>query len=209
MASNSSVMSDREQLRSSRRTLLIVLAMFALPVAIASWMYAGSWRPATTGNHGELIQPPRALPELQLASADGKAISVGELKERWSLVYLSSGPCTAACQKNLYYLRQIHTSFAKELDRIQEVLIVLDGTRDGGLGERLRDYPRLKVLSGSANVLASMTATFQGSGGDNAFAERIYIIDPRGFVMMRYPATVDATGIRRDLEKLLKYSWVG
>lgn len=201
---------EKEQLRSSRRTLLIVLALFALPVAIASYLYKDSWRPAKTGNYGELIQPPREVPDMPLTSADNKNIRFADLKGRWSLVYVSPGKCEATCLKRLYYIRQIHTAFAKELERIQEVLITLDAAPDGALAEKIKEYPRVKVISGPQASLAILAERFRGAAGKNEdLTGRIYIIDPQGFIMMRYPAEPDPAGIRRDIEKLLKYSWVG
>jgi len=201
---------EKEQLRSTRRTLLIVLALFALPVAIATYMYAGSWRPAKTGNYGELIQPPREVPDMPLTSMNGSSLRFADLKGRWSLVYVSPGKCEATCLKRLYYIRQIHTAFAKELERIQEVLITLDTAPDAGLVERIKEYPRVKIISGPQASLAILADKFRGSADKNEdMTGRIYIIDPQGFIMMRYPAEPDPSGIRRDVEKLLKYSWVG
>lgn len=201
---------EKEQLRSTRRTLLIVLALFALPVAIASYLYKESWRPTKTGNYGELVQPPREVPNMALAGADGKALRFAELKGRWSLVYASPGKCEDTCLKRLYYIRQIHTAFAKELDRMQEVLVTLDSTPDTGLAEKLKEYPRVKVISGPQASLSTLAEKLRGTAGKNEELNgRIFIIDPQGFVMMRYPAEPDPAGIRRDIEKLLKYSWVG
>ena len=201
---------EKEQLSSTRRTLLIVLALFALPVAIATYLYTGSWRPAKTGNYGELVQPPREVPDMPLTSADNKNIRFADLKGRWSLVYASPGKCEATCLKRLYYIRQIHTAFAKELDRVQEVLITLDSAPDAGLAEKLKEYPRVKVINGPQASLVMLAEKLRGTTGNNEeLTGRIYIIDPQGFVMMRYPAEPDPAGIRRDVEKLLKYSWVG
>lgn len=201
---------ENEQLRSTRRTLLIVLAMFALPVAIASYLYKDSWRPAKTGNYGELIQPPREVPDMPLTGADGKNLRFADLKGRWSLVYASPGKCEATCLKRLYYIRQIHTAFAKELDRVQEVLITLDSAPDAALAGKLKEYPRVKVISGPQPSLVMLAEKLRGTAGSNEeLTGRIYIIDPQGFVMMRYPVEPDPARIRRDVEKLLKYSWVG
>lgn len=201
---------ENEQLRSTRRTLLIVLALFALPVAIATYLYTGTWRPAKTGNYGQLVQPPRELPDMPLTSTNGTAMRFADLKGRWSLVYASPGKCEATCLKRLYYMRQIHTAFAKELDRIQEVLITLDASPDAGLAEKIKEYPRVKVISGPQASLAILADKLRGTADKNEdLTGRIYIVDPQGFVMMRYPAEPDPAGIRRDIEKLLKYSWVG
>jgi len=37
----------------------------------------------------------------------------------------------------------------------------------------------------------------------------VIIVDPDGRAMMRYAPGADAKGIRTDLERLLKYSWIG
>ena len=45
-----------------RRTLLIVAAVFLLPVAVAFTLYYGKlWRPANSSSKGELIDPARPL----------------------------------------------------------------------------------------------------------------------------------------------------
>ena len=40
-------------------------------------------------------------------------------------------------------------------------------------------------------------------------AERIYIVDPLGNLMMYYPPGADPGGMHKDLKKLLKYSKIG
>ena len=40
-------------------------------------------------------------------------------------------------------------------------------------------------------------------------AGTVVIVDPNGLAMMRYAPGADAKGIRADLERLLKYSWIG
>jgi hypothetical protein len=37
----------------------------------------------------------------------------------------------------------------------------------------------------------------------------VIIVDPDGRAMMRYPPGADAKGVRADLERLLKFSWIG
>jgi hypothetical protein len=37
----------------------------------------------------------------------------------------------------------------------------------------------------------------------------VLIVDPAGLAMMRYAPGADLKGIRADLERLLKYSWIG
>ena len=39
-------------------------------------------------------------------------------------------------------------------------------------------------------------------------APAVFIADPLGNVMMRYDEPIDARHVLRDMERLLKYSWV-
>ncbi len=74
-----SVMSNVEALTAapartrSRITLLLMFGLFALPVMLAwlSFFVFEDWRPSGTSNHGELIEPPRALALAALAIAAG------------------------------------------------------------------------------------------------------------------------------------------
>ncbi|MEK7262425.1 MAG: cytochrome oxidase assembly protein, partial [Pseudomonadota bacterium] len=72
--------------RRARRRLLLLIAIFSLPVLIAYALYFSGWRPETSGNYGELVQPPRALPELVLQTLDGRALRVSELRGKWTLL---------------------------------------------------------------------------------------------------------------------------
>ena len=55
-----------------RRTLLIVAAVFLLPVAVAFTLYYGKlWRPANSSSKGELIEPAQPLTVAGLRHADG------------------------------------------------------------------------------------------------------------------------------------------
>jgi hypothetical protein len=35
------------------------------------------------------------------------------------------------------------------------------------------------------------------------------VLDPAGNLMMQYPPEAEAKGVRADLERLLKFSWIG
>ena len=39
--------------------------------------------------------------------------------------------------------------------------------------------------------------------------DHIWLVDPLGNLMMRYPPDADASRIRRDMTRLLKYSRIG
>ena len=190
-----------------RRAMLLTIALLMLPFATAFGLYWFEWRPAQLANHGELIQPPQALPESGLSDADGSPLPTAELRRKWTLVMVSKTPCDNACLQDLQQMRQVQVALNKEMMRLRRVLIgssVNELAADPALPELRRSYPDL--------LIAAPTTDPQGALWRSAVdgtKHRFYVIDPLGNVMMRYTEKPDMAGMLKDLERLLKYSWVG
>jgi cytochrome oxidase Cu insertion factor (SCO1/SenC/PrrC family) len=141
---------------SSRRTLLLLAALFILPFVVGSGLFWLDWRPGKFGNHGELLQPPRTLPAVGLYHADGRPLPTSELLGKWLLVLPVKGSCTTTCQNNLQGMLQVHVALNKEQKRMQRVLIVGDvsdsATDDPPMVELQRLFPGLLVAAVQANV---------------------------------------------------------
>ena len=61
--------------RRGRQMLLLIAAMFLLPVAVAFALYYGKlWRPAGSSSKGELITPARPLVAAGLRTPDGTPV---------------------------------------------------------------------------------------------------------------------------------------
>ena len=193
-------------LTSGRRMMLLVTGLLALPFIVAFGLYWFEWRPAKLANHGELIQPPQALPEAGLTLVDGRSLQTAELRRKWTLVMVAPTPCARACQQDLHQIRQVQVALNKEMVRLRRVLLgssVADLRTDPALAEIQRSYPDLIIAAPTADETGVIWTTLAGAG------YRFYVIDPLGNVMMRYPEKPEMQGMLRDLERLLKYSWVG
>ena len=194
------------QKKSNRIVLIFLFVVFALPAAVATLMYVTGWRPSSTGNHGELIQPARFIEDRAMQSIDGKPVKFSELQGKWTMVYFDTAACPEECVKQLYTMRQTHISQGKDQDRVQRIFILTDASAVDALPAKLTDYPDMRVLSGEKAVLAKLTQDF----GIDALAEMdkrsIYLLDPMGNLMMRYTPGIDPAGLRKDLVRLLKYS---
>lgn len=174
--------------------LLLILALFLLPVATAGGLYWLQWRPVQTANYGELLQPPLPLPAGTLRGADGVDQGLA-LRGQWLLLLVGSAPCDAACRQQLQAMRQIQVALNKDMGRLRRLWV---GPADAASrAELLRDYPDLTLATPHGNALPATPAP------------RLYLIDPLGNLILRYPAPAEAQGVRRDLERLLKYSWIG
>ena len=193
----------------NRKVLMLVAAIFVLPVVASMTLYMTKWRPASTGNHGELIQPVRPIGDKALRSLDGKPVNIRELHGKWTMVHFGASTCSDDCIKNLYYMRQVQAAQGKEADRMQRVFIVTDTKAAVALKVKLADYPDMYVWTGGEKELTALAQSFGAPDEKLAENQGIYLIDPLGNLMMRYAPGTDPAGMRKDIVRLLKYSWVG
>lgn len=192
----------REEKRHGRRTLLLLAAMFALPLLIVASMYQLQWRPAGS-SHGQLISPPHPLQLVELQTLQGKKFGAEQWKEKWDLVYVSTKGCDPACEVQLHGLRQVHAALGKEIGRAQRILLVTADGKEEQLNRLQAQYPDLIILVGPR------VEKLAGQFDADARQGNIYLVDPLGNLMMRYPPGYEARGMYKDLMRLMTYSWVG
>ena len=193
---------DARRTASGRLRMLLVMLVCAAPV-IASYLTFYVIRPQSSRNFGELIQPVKALPAIPVTTLDGKTIDMQSLKGQWLLVSVSSGACATDCQKTLLFQRQIRASLGREKDRTDWVWLITDDEPvDAALKSGMMDAVILRIPQVQ---LASWLAPAPG----HALNEHLYLVDPRGDWMMRFPAglTMDqAAMLKKDWERLLRAS---
>lgn len=184
---------------SGRRTLLNLALLFLVPLAGAFWLYYGaSWRPLGTTNHGELIVPARALPDVPaLRGADGKPI----FRTRWSLVVVTQDGCGTDCQRGLDYAQRTLASLGQLQRRTQYALI----SRGPCCNDEVAAAAQRSLLKVDAGTAPALLAAFP----ESQRARMIFVIDPLGNLMMRYDLALDPRGLREDLEHLLGLSQIG
>jgi len=188
--------------RQGRWKMLVVLLICASPV-IASYFTYYVVRPEGRRNYGALINPQQPLPDLVGVSPEGTTTNLRALKGQWLLVSVSSATCDDTCARHLYLQRQLREGLGKEKDRVDWVWLVSD---TAPLADALK--PALKdatVLRVPAAELAQWLAPQEG----HALPEHLYLVDPLGNWMMRFPPHVqaeDAPRIKRDLERVLRAS---
>lgn len=197
---------NSDQTRANRRKLIIVLSIFALPVVLSMLLYFSGWRPSSTGNYGELIQPAHFIEDANLQSIEGKQVKFSELHGKWTMVYFDTSSCPEECMNRIFFMRQIHHSQGKYLDKIQRVLILTDDKSIDNLKSKLTEYPDMRVLTAEKGVLARLSQDFGLLTQADVEQRNIFLLDQQGNLMMRYKASVEPAGVRKDLAQLLKYS---
>ncbi len=188
--------------RHQRLKLLAVLLVCASPV-ILSYLFYYVLPPSGRTNYGTLILPQRPVPELRLADAQGKPYRLTTHLGQWVVLQVDTGACGKACADKLYALRQQRTMTGKERERIDRVWLVTDAVRPSA--ELLRDYEGTVVLRADPAELAALMPLEPGS----RIEDYLWVVDPLGFLMMRFPADGEPSKIRKDISRLLKASRVG
>lgn len=192
--------------KSKRNTLLLLAGVFFLPFVIGTGLFWVDWRPEKYSNHGELLQPARPLPDTGLSRADGQPLPTSAIRGKWLLVLPATGMCDHSCESSLQMMGQVYIALNKEQNRLQRVFITYEGiTTDNkaALTALQLKFPDIVVASVSANEKGKVWHDALGGGGQDMF-----IVDSLGNVMMRYADPVDMRGVLKDLERLLKYSWI-
>jgi hypothetical protein len=193
---------ERQRTRGGRLKMFLVLLVCAAPV-IASYLTYFVIRPQGRTNYGELILPTRAMPELNLRTLQGAAVPAATLRQQWLLVVASPSQCAAACEQNLLMQRQLREMLGREKDRIDKLLLVTDeAALAAPLQAALQAAPAVTVLRADAAKLAAWLAP----AGGQELEDHLYLVDPLGEWMMRFPPRPEPARVKRDLERLLRAS---
>jgi len=195
----------------SRSMLLLLVAIFAAPFALSWYLFnfTGVGRNNASASHGQLLIPPRPLPEAPLYDLAGRR-EAGVLRTRWSLLYLIPSSCERPCVDALDRLRQLRLALGRHSQRVQRVLVVY-GTFPPDLPVTVSgNFPGQLVMAGSAVDGAVPGYSFRLFDGDTPLsAGRVYLVDPMGNLMLAWHPGTDAAAIIADLKRLLRYSGAG
>jgi hypothetical protein len=185
--------------RAGRWKMLALLLVSAAPV-IASYFTYYVIRPEGRRNYGELIDPQRPLPVFAGVNLQGQPAPLVDLKGQWLLISVAGSACPEACQQHLYLQRQLRETLGKEKDRLDWVWLRTDA-------EPMT--PAIQQATSAALVLqvdAAQLGTWLAPAAGQRIEDHLYLVDPLGNWMMRFPADLDPKQAKRDLDRLLRAS---
>ncbi|HNU67220.1 MAG TPA: hypothetical protein PKL42_08840 [Methylotenera sp.] len=193
-----------QQQRKGRVVLVLMLIFFVVPLLVVFSMYKYNWMPSGT-SVGELVKPARLMGDVsQLKNDAGSSLPNTFWKERWSIVYVTED-CQKTCLDKLHDMRQLHVSLYKDMPRAQRVLI----TTMQDTTAIKRDYPDLIVINQPSNQISTLMAAFEVNDESVASSNRLYLVDPLGHLMMSYQPELPLAAVRKDVTRLLRFSWAG
>jgi len=189
--------------KRGRWMLLLVLLVCASPL-VASYFTYYVLKPEKRSNYGTLIdQRAHPVPAMTTTTLDGRPMALDQFKGKWVMLMSGSGACLDACQKQLFAMRQLRLMQGKEMERIERVWLVTD--REPLETLVIREFDGTHMLRADAATVARWLPADPGTSAN----DHIYLIDPLGHLMMRFPQNPEPRKVYKDIYKLLKASAVG
>ena len=187
----------------ARWKLFAILGVCAAPLLLSYFTYYVI-QPKSRTNYGDLIDPrSHPMPVLTTQSLEGKPEALQNLKGKWLMVQVDASACSLACERKLFDMRQLRVAQGKEMERIERVWLVTD---------KALVSPDLQTAIKGTHVWradAMELKTWLPSEVKTSIHDHIYLIDPLGNLMMRFPKDADPNKVKKDITKLLKASSIG
>ena len=188
-----------------------------------------------TANSGEILSNPANIRSRSFNASDGSETSLDALEPKWTFMVVNSGEtCDATCSELLYLTRQIRIAIGRDFHRIQRVMMVdlpadtiriqtstgAEGAQErieGGAVTEAIDNASIIAAAGETPLLDAIESEHPDVsvwqvGSEPVVPERHaadsawYLVDPSGWVMMRYSSEVNYKDVIGDLKFLLKNS---
>jgi cytochrome oxidase Cu insertion factor (SCO1/SenC/PrrC family) len=182
---------DPVQRARGRRTMLMVLVICAAPFVLGTIAFYW-WTPPRSTNYGELLS--LSQPAVNALTVDGKPLDLQQFRNKWVLVTIDRMPCDDSCEKKLFLTRQVRIAQGRDQERVARLWLMLgSGTPE----------PKLQPLVDQAMVARLTAEDLTPAFGATPFAH-VYVIDPQGNLMMRFPPDPNPSRVIKDLQKLLR-----
>lgn len=185
---------DLKVRNKSRRSFVMLIAAFALPIIIAKLALEFHWLDYGVTNKGELLAN-------ELTVADF-TIDTSTHNKQWLMVYVLPKQCDALCQQILVGVNNTYIALGKEMPRVTPYALYQSQiSSEQQALIRIKDW---QLTPASENAL------------NNADLNQLYIVDPLGNIFMSHQLPAHQSDIASfgksvlaDMKKLLKYSKVG
>jgi hypothetical protein len=195
-----------------RWKLLAVLAVCAAPLIGSYFTYYVIKPKGGVTNYGALIDPRQhPIPAMASTTLEGKPATLDDYKGKWIMLKVGPSECLQECQDQLFAMRQLRTMQGKGMERIERVWMITDNQPLETMLLRVNDGTRM--LRAPASVVDKWLPLEPGAA-DRA-SDHVYLIDPLGNLMMRFPKGAVSSDIEKvkkvnkDIAKLLKASAIG
>lgn len=183
--------SEAARIRRGRWILVLIFLLFFGTIFGAGVLRFSGWQPQGTKAHGEMLRPAVDARAVVPKLADGSDYAWQPAERMWRIVVAPPAHCASECLKLAKDLDVVWQLFGNNADHV-EILWV--GPRPAGSP----NTASLRQLQSTPELLAALPRVNDPAGVP------VYVIDPNGFVILRYAPGTDPGFIRTDVSKLLK-----
>ena len=192
---------DHARRNRNRAMLLAIFALFFGSLFIAGALRFSGWRPSGMKNKGEMLNPPADLRAVTPVLLDGSAYQWQPINRTWRIALAPPADCGSECSKAAHDIHVVWELLGREASRVD--VLWLCASEPCALPAGAPKLANLRLLRSDAGLRAKLpradAVTHAGGRG-----VPVYVIDPNGFVILRYAAGSDPGDLRSDLAKLLK-----
>lgn len=180
-----------QQRNRNRGMLILVVVLFLGSAFVAGALRFSGWRPSGMKNHGELLQPPGDLRGVTPQLLDGGDYAWNPAERQWRILLAPAADCGAPCVELSRQLDTVWQLFSHRADKVHILWA-------GPVPDAAVRNAAWRVVEPSAALLAGLPRHEDPAGTP------VYVVDPNGFVILRYAPGFDPAHLREDVARLLK-----
>ncbi|MDA3913290.1 hypothetical protein [Oleiagrimonas sp.] len=181
----------RSSVKLSRIKLLLVVAVFLLPVMIAAGLLLSGWTPGGS-SHGQPILPQRSFAGIDIKLADGSSYPWKDSQPRMTLLALPGSDCMDNCVRLLHLMSNARIVLNQNADRLR-LLYVGQPPHIPGADAVMKSW---QVGTDVDHKLEK----YRPLGPDSVAA---ILVESNGTALTLYRAGFDPNGLRKDLQKVI------
>ena len=155
-------------------------------------------------SYGTLVEPQRPIPDsLVVTGEDGKPLKLATLRGHWLMISVDNSACDKACVTQAL-LHATNPRSSRPGTRARRGSVA--AYRCGKVADVIQTaYPDTNMLVADPAQVSAWLPADQGT----RVTDHIYMVDPNGNLMMRFPKDPNPSKIKGDVTKLLKWSSIG
>lgn len=184
--------------RRGRRQFLALVAVFVLPMLAAALLALSGWRPVATRNHGTLVEPAQDFRAERAVLASGEPLVWNSADGIWHIVVRAPEGCGAPCARMVDSLQRVWIGLGSDA---AHAAVLWTGAVDEPTRAALAAFPQARVATLETTLLPAADAL---APGDALAPLGVWLVDPNGYLVMRYEPGFDPIGLRADLRKLIR-----
>lgn len=181
-------------LRASRLKLLLIVGIFMAPILAAGVLTFTGWQPEGKAN-GLPITPQRnfANEHLRVTLSQGGEWAWRASEPKLTLIALAGPGCATQCVDALTKMAAARVTLNQNADRLR--LLYIGAPPAGDVDIAMQHYWQL------GSDAEDKLAAFRPSEPDSVSA---LLVESNGTALSLYPAGFDPTGLRKDLQKVIR-----